>query len=403
LPGQRIWWCCAMVLAARLEAQDLGRPPVRTDDERGRLDLAVGDEMRVSLGGYLQVDGRWGSGPQTRAPDGLLLRRARLVFDAAHPRGWHVRLQPDFGQGRVQVQDAFVGWRGRRLTARLGRFRPAFGTERMQSSSTLLFAERSIVNTLMPSRSMGGQLSVQGGAFNVTAGAFRTPLRTDAPLVDTDGDVSATSGVGYDLLARTAWRRARGASYADVQASVLAGEERGTPEIPAVARLLSVGQLPLVVFRNDGTRDGTVVADGRRGRASVGSVVGTARLMVGAEAAQHWQQVRLASAGRMVRSTALSLRSAMVFNGVRDVNQEITPYRAGAIEVGVRGGLLELTDDSTARLQTGGSARDVRAAGVAIGWIPTVTTRLSAALDVTTPTFGGRREHVAVMRWQQAF
>ncbi|AMW05697.1 porin [Gemmatimonas phototrophica] len=393
-----------MLVGGRLDAQDAGRPPARTDDERGRLDLGVGDEIRVSLGGYLQVDGRWASGPQARAPDGLLLRRARLVFDAAHRQGWHVRLQPDFGQGRVQVQDAFVGWRGRALTARLGRFRPAFGTERMQSSSTLLFAERSAVNTLMPSRSMGGQISVQGGALTLTGGAFRTPLRTDAPIVDTDGDVSATSGVGYDLLARSSWRRTAKTIYAEVQASVLAGEERGTLETPAVARLLSVGQQPLAVFRSDGTNEGTVIADGRRGRASVGGVAGTARLMVGAEAAQQWQRVRLSATDRLVRSAALSLRSALVLNGIRDVHQEITPRGgAGAIEVGARAGLLRLTHDVAPRLLAGGSVREARTAGVAIGWIPTVTTRLTAALDATTPTLGGRREHVAVMRWQQAF
>jgi hypothetical protein len=274
----------------------------------------------------------------------------------------------------------------------------------MQSSSTLLFAERSVVNTLMPSRSMGGQLSVDRGALTLTAGAFRTPLRTDAPIVDTDGDVSATSGVGYDLLARSSWRRTAKATYAEVQASVLAGEERGTLETPAVARLLSVGQQPLAAFRNDGTAEGTAIADGRRGRASVGGMTGTARLMLGVEAAHQWQQVRLATTNRLVRSAALSLRSAFVINGIRDVNQEITPRGgAGALEVGARAGMLRLTHDVVPRLLVGGSVREARTAGVAIGWIPTVTTRLTAALDVTTPALGGRHEHVAVMRWQQAF
>jgi phosphate-selective porin OprO/OprP len=379
-------------------------PASRTDDERGSIDLAFGDDMRLSMGGYLQVDGRWASGPQSRAPDGLLLRRARLVFDASRADGWHVRLQPDFGQGRVLVQDAFVGWRDRGTTVRLGRFRPAYGTERMQSSSTLLFPERSIVNTLMPSRSMGAQVTHQLGHVTVAAGAFRTPIGSDIPVVDTDGDVRATNGVGYDLLGRANWRVVRGARYADVQGSLLAGQERGTAENPAVARLLSVGQLPLVVFRDGATEATTVIADGARGRWSLGGVLGTARTMVGVERAQHWQQLRFAAARQQVQATAWSLRAATAWGGARNANQEITPqHRRGALELGVRAGQLQLDTPAGVPLLADGSRPLVRTSGAAVGWIPTVSTRLSVALDVTWPGFGGYTERVAVMRWQQGF
>jgi phosphate-selective porin OprO/OprP len=243
------------------------KAPGRTDDERGRLELSLGDDLRVSLGGYLQVDGRWSSGPQSRAPDGMLLRRARLVFDAARPDGWHVRLQPDFGQGRVLIQDAFVGWRGATVAVRAGRFRPAFGTERMQSSSTLLFPERSIVNTLMPSRSMGVQVTGERRQVNMAIGAFRTPISTDVQVIDTDGDVGARTGVGHDLLARVGWRMVHRRRYLDAQAGLLAGHEQGTAETPAIPRVLSVGQLPIAAVRNDAGR--VVIADGARHRRCV--------------------------------------------------------------------------------------------------------------------------------------
>ena len=250
--------------------------PRGSDDERGRATVATSEGIRLTLGGYLQVDGRWVGGSATRAPDGLLLRRARLVFDAARDDGWHVRLQPDFGQGRVLLQDAFVGWTGRGTTVRVGRFRPAFGTERMQSSSTLLFPERSQVNALMPSRNFGGQLQHSRGGFRIAVGGFRTPIGTDVPTVDTDGDVRAVGGAGHDLLLHGGWRTKHGARYVDVQGSVLAGREQGSVETPSLARLRSVSQLPLVVFRDDGSAAGTSFADGNRGRASVGGVAGTA-------------------------------------------------------------------------------------------------------------------------------
>lgn len=401
---KRAPFAIASLYLVSIAASPLHAQPTRSDDERGGVELALGDEIQLNLGGYLQVDGRWGSGPQSRAPDGLLLRRARLVFDASRADGWHIRLQPDFGQGRVLVQDAFVGWRGRGSAVRLGRFRPAYGTERMQSSSTLLFPERSIVNTLMPSRSMGAQVSHERGGFTLAIGGFRTPISSDVAVVDTDGDVRATTGTGHDLLTRLNWRRERAGRYADVQASLLAGAEEGTAENPAMARLLSVGQRPLAVFRSDDTEARTVIADGTRGRWSLGGVAGNTRVMLGLERAQQWQQVRLDEKGYRVHTAAWSLRSAMVFGGTRSASQEITPrHRRGAIDIGARAGHLRLRQPQNADLLVDESSLTARTAGVALGWIPTNSTRLSIALDFTSPTLGGGTERSAVLRWQQGF
>jgi len=394
----------AITSLAALSTATAQTTPRGSDDERPRVTVASGEGIQLTLGGYLQVDGRWVGGSASRAPDGLLLRRARLVFDAARDDGWHVRLQPDFGQGRVLVQDAFVGWMGRATTVRLGRFRPAFGTERMQSSSTLLFPERSQVNALMPSRSFGGQLLHSRRGFRVAIGGFRTPIGTDVPTVDTDGDVRAVGGTGHDLLLHSGWRAQRGARYVDLQGSVLAGREQGSPETPALTRLLSVSQLPLVVFRDDGSASGTSFADGNRGRASVGGAAGTARWMTGAEVAHQWQMIRLGERRENFQASAVSLRAALVMGGTRAATQEVTPGgRLGALEFGVRAGLLQVRFDERVRLLVGGAPRAVQTAGVAASWIPTTTTRLSAGIDVTHPNLSRRTEHAAVVRWQQAF
>jgi hypothetical protein len=126
--------------------------------------------------------------------------------------------------------------------------------------------------------------------------------------------------------------------------------------------------------------------------------------MAGLEAVEQWQEVQLASNSTQLRSTALSLRSAVVFNGARDVNQEITPRSVrGAIEVGARLGMLQFRHDPTIRVLTSGAVREAHTGGMAVSWIPTSSTRLSASVDVTAPSFGGRHEQVAVVRWQQSF
>jgi len=397
-----------LVPAAMLHAQTASSPPVndeRTDDERGNMLLSSGQEMRLTLGGYLQVDGRWISGTAVRVPDGLLLRRARLVFDAAGANGWHMRLQPDFGQGRVQVQDAFVGFQRKGLVARAGRFRPTFGTERMQSSATLLAPERGLVNSLMPSRSFGAQVLLQHSAWRVAAGGFRTPIGSDLTAVDTDGDVAAVAGVGHDLLLRVAQVRERKGRYLEIQSGLLVGSERGTVDAPALSRVLSVAQQPILVFADDGTSAGTARAAGTRARYSAGGILGTPRTVMAIEGALLRQRVARGTQTITPNIGAATLRLGHVWNGVRANTQEITPRSArGALDLGVRGGALSAWGDGLDAVLGRRSSRRAHTAGVAVSWLPTRLTRLSVSYDHTSRSEAAMpREHALAVRWQQGF
>lgn len=392
----------AAPVAAQGRGVDAGRAP---SDERGGLRLGSEGEVDLTLGGYLQVDGRWVSGALQSQPDGLLLRRARLIFDAAMPGGWHVRLQPDFGQGRVLVQDAFVGFEGARATARIGRFRPAYGVERFQSSATLLHSERSLVNSLMPSRSFGAQVAWRRQALTLSVGGFRTPIGSDLQVVDTDGDVDAREGTGHDWLARVAWERRRGARYASAQVALLAGRERGELETTGVSRLLTVGQQPLLAFRSDGTDAGTAVADGSRRRLSAGGLVGTAQSMLAFEGALFTQGARLGSERREVTAGVLAWRAGHVIGGTRRATQEVLPTTGrGAVDLGARVSVLGVWGEDIERVITRRSVTHAASGGVAVGWIPTTLTRLSLAYELTVvPPGRAVREHALLMRVQQGF
>ncbi len=398
-------WIGALWLAA---APSLGAQPdtarVATD-ERGALRLGTSGDITLTLGGYLQVDGRWVSGALQSQPDGLLLRRARLIFDAEMAAGWHVRLQPDFGQGRVLVQDAYIGWTGDGTTARIGRFRPAYGVERFQSSATLLHGERSLVNSLMPSRSFGAQVTARRGAFTVSAGGFRTPIGTDVQVVDTDGDVDALDGSGHDLLARVGWSHRRGARYADAQVAVLAGRERGEEEATGLSRLLTVGQQPLLAFRNDGTPTGTALADGERRRLSAGAMAGDGRTVMALEGALFTQVARAGTQRRELTAGVVAWRMAHVVGGTRRPTQEVVPATGrGALEVGVRAAALGVWGEDLGAVITRRSVTHAASGGVAVGWIPTALTRMSLAYDITrVPTDARVREHALQLRVQQGF
>ncbi len=394
-----VW--CPRGASAQAGLADSGRGT----DERGALRLGSGGDVVLTLGGYVQADGRWISGASGRQPDGLLLRRARLVFDAATSDGWHVRVQPDFGQGRVLVQDAYVGRERGALTVRAGRFRPTFGTERMQSSSTLLSPERGIVNSLMPSRSYGAQLGVARGTWRFALGGFRTPIGTDAVPVDTDGDVDAGAGSGYDLLLRLSHGRTWTGGYADVQAGILTGSERGTAESPALARVLSVAQQPILAFRGDDGATGAARAAGARTRVSTGAMIGTGASMLALEGALFTQRVEHAGLVYSPTIGAATVRVARVWNGTRSRLQEIAPRSpSGAIDVGVRGGMVGTWGDGLTSVLARSSVTHARTAGVAVSWLPLPLTRVTLGYDVTARRRSSApREHALLARWQQGF
>ena len=379
-------------------------PAVPTGDERSTLRLASSGDVTLTLGGYLQVDGRILSGTLAPSQDGLLLRRARLIFDARMANGVHMRLQPDFGQGRVVVQDAFIGYDRKLGSIRIGRFRPAYGVERSQSSATLLHGERSLANSLMPSRSFGAQASVTRGAMTLTLGGFHTAINTGAPAADTDGDLDAVDGTGYDGLFRLSFDARRGQQYRQAQVAVLAGNEKGEAGATGLSRLLTVGQQPFLAFRDDGTANGTAVADGTRQRVLVGGLVGDHRFVTSIEGAVLAQHARL---GVPLRTTSAALvwRAAYVLGGTRRPTQEIVPSGPrGALDVGVRAGSLGAWGEALPTLITGRSGTHALSGGAALGWVPTVLTRVSLAYDYT---FGrprrAIREHFLLLRVQQSF
>lgn len=387
------------------------------DDAPGRPLLTTADSVRVTLGGYLQADARAASGP-VAGSTGVLLRRARLTLDVAARGGWSLRLQPDFGQGRAQIQDGFVAWTGRGVAVRAGRFRPAYGVERSLSSSTLLFPERGVTNAFMPSRLFGAQVGASGARASASVGAFQAAGVRDA-LVDTDGDPVGVAQAGADAVARAAWRpfaSARGAARdsaalprLELQAGVMVGHDRARDaEFSGVERLLTPALRPALAWA-DGTR-----ADGTRRRASVGAQAAAGPLHVLAEGA--WLAQRVRGDGRgpadepvTVRArlahAAWQARAGWVVGGTRTRDLDVRPRRRhGAVELGLRAGGARFDPAAAAFAEPGSSARALASGGAAAAWVPRQGTRVAASVDLTRltgPTRG--TERAAVVRVQQAF
>lgn len=392
----------ALLLACAVPAAPVAAQRDVPDPDDAAVTTASG--ATLVIGGFLQADGRVIAGDDRAT--GILLRRARLLVDATGERGFRFRLVPDFGQGRTLVQDAFVGWRGNGRDVQVGRFRPAFGTVRMRSSSTLLFPERGLMNALMPSRTHGGQLALTSARQALILGAFRSPLGAEAVTIDTDGDLVVPPPPTEELLLRVQGRlgdsdAGRGTRW---QLSLLAGRAKGLRgDGTGPARLFTPGQRTWFAYDDDPADP--VVADGGRWRASAG-IEHVARVhawhleLVGAE-----DGVRRSLGREAARHGGFGASYARVWRGTRAADYAITPANdRGAIEAGVRVGGVRADEVAWTRYAEPGSARSALSAGAALSWLPTRTTRLAASYDVTRLERARTRlEQAIIVRWQQTF
>lgn len=151
------------------------------------LAKAGGKVQKLSIGGYLQIQGETGDAPDSRfngLNDRFLLRRARLTIKGSFVEDFDFTLQSDFGNNslgnvtgaRAQLADLFVAWKKYPLaTVQVGQFKTPFGYEQLLSDTKVTTIERSLPNDqLTYSRQIGLSVSGANRAKNLTysAGLF---------------------------------------------------------------------------------------------------------------------------------------------------------------------------------------------------------------------------------------
>jgi phosphate-selective porin OprO/OprP len=129
-----------------------------------------------SLKAVLQVDDRtFLDNSGAKGNDGLLLRRARPIFQGTVYRDFDFVFVPDFGGSSVQIFDAYANYRYQPWAQlRVGKFKTPVGLEQLQSDVNTSFNERSLVTDLVPNRDVGVQLwgDIDGGVLSYAAGIF---------------------------------------------------------------------------------------------------------------------------------------------------------------------------------------------------------------------------------------
>ncbi|WP_298433472.1 porin [Geobacter sp.] len=157
------------------DAKAKDAPMVGAGEDGFFLRSASGD-FQLKLRGYVQTDGRFFLEDDRKpAIDQFLLRRVRPIVEGTMYRYFDFRIMPDFGGGKVELQDAYLDiryWSQAKLRA--GKFKGPVGLERLQSGTDLLFVERALPTNLVPNRELGFQLhgDLLGGALSYAVGVF---------------------------------------------------------------------------------------------------------------------------------------------------------------------------------------------------------------------------------------
>lgn len=130
---------------------------------------AAGKEQKVTLGGFMHLNGEAGGTPDARwngLRDRVLLRRARLNVSGTFKDDVAFKLEGDFGANSIssrsgisaQLTDAYVDWTPHPAAGvRVGQFKSPFGYEQLLADTRTAMVERTLANDRM---TLGRQVGV---------------------------------------------------------------------------------------------------------------------------------------------------------------------------------------------------------------------------------------------------
>jgi phosphate-selective porin OprO/OprP len=187
------------VIDRKLEVQQeteqqhaLDMPIVKASDE-GFSISSPNHDYNLNLSGIIQGDGRFfTSGSDKNVGSTFFLNRVRPIFTGSVDRYYNFNITPDFGQGKVTLQDAYLNITYFDYASlRTGKFKAPLDLERLQSDRDLEFSERSEIQNLVPNRDTGFTLHgrlLDGRVFYDAALMNGVPNNTAADTTDLDNN-----------------------------------------------------------------------------------------------------------------------------------------------------------------------------------------------------------------------
>jgi phosphate-selective porin OprO/OprP len=354
--------------------------------------------FQLRIRGVVQGDGRFFLGDDANLiTDQFLVRRARLYIEGTAGQWFDYRLMPDFGEGKLQLLDAWVNirpwpW----LQLRGGKFKSPFGLSRLQEERNLVFVERGLPSSLAPDRDVGvaihGELTTiawQLGVFNGVADG-----------ASFDGDTSD----GKDFEARVFAKPIREIGFG---IAATWGTQHGNTSSNYLPAAKTAGQNTWFAYASD------ALADGDHSRISPQAYAYVGPFGVLAEYVRSTQRiVRGASSGNYTND-AWQVETSFVVTLEKASYAGIEPkhpfdprkFWFGAFEIGARYGELHMDNGLFPRFaDPSKSPRGAYASAFVANWYMTRNVRAEVQFEHTVFTGAARSpENVVLGRLQVAF
>lgn len=190
--------------------------PVVSASERGFSIKSADGNNELRFRGQIQTDARFypghdgfssGNGstasPAVSAPDTALLKQFRPILQGTVGGKYDFLLTPDFGGGKVVVQDAYVDARFTPWAqVKVGKQKTPFGLERLQGDADGKFIERGLPNNLVPNRDIGVQLHglIADNTVDYAVGVFNGVIDGNSSDSFTSSDTD--NNIDKELVAR---------------------------------------------------------------------------------------------------------------------------------------------------------------------------------------------------------
>lgn len=377
---------------------------------------SLGYAGELKLRGLVQADTRNFINGSSKN-DGFLLRRLEPSIEGNWGTWLGFRVNPQFAGDSVTLNEAYIDLKfDPRATVRIGKFKPPFGLERLQSSANTAQVELGLPSELAPGRDIGVQLqgSVLDGVLSYGIGAFNgTVDGRDAVAGNPDGE--------FEYAGRLFWqplKHARGEwGNLGLGAAATVGNTYGNGS-NFLPRYRTPGQEQFFGYGSN------VAADGRRLRKTVQGYWYRGPLGLLGEWVSSAQTLRVISgAGAGSRATldnyAWQIAAGWVLTGedagYRGVVTPASPFAIGkpgwgALEATVRYGQLQIDDAAFPYFTNRAtSAHAAHSWGVALNWYLTGNFKLMANYAMTEfnggAVAGGHRpqERVLFTRAQLTF
>src|SRR5258708_5477420 len=149
------------VQAETQQQKALEMPIIKASDEGFSFSSPQHDgglsDYTIKFSGIIQGDGRFfTSGADKNVSSTFFLNRVRPIISGTVGKYYDFNITPDFGQGKVTLQDAYLNltyFKQAQLQA--GKYKAPFDLERLQVDRDLEFSERSEIQNLVPNRDTG--------------------------------------------------------------------------------------------------------------------------------------------------------------------------------------------------------------------------------------------------------